>query len=274
MSETALQIDSRVSALTVPDVPVADRLPGAHAGLSDAGRSRAHNEDAWRIDPALGLMVLADGMGGYNAGEVASAIAVESVTRTLSDPWAFDQHQPAHDQLAQAVHAANADILAAAARRPECLGMGTTLVLAWLRGRSLRFAHVGDSRLYLLRGGHLHQLTRDHSVGQAMIDAGLSDPDGARESSMRGVLTRALGVEPQVLPDYGELDLMTGDRLLMCSDGLTDMVDDREIRHILLAHTEVGSATRALIDRALEQGGFDNVTALMLCVGDAERSRG
>ena len=146
--------------------------------------------------------------------------------------------------------------------------MGTTVVVAWVCGSALRFAHVGDSRIYLLRAATLHQLTRDHSVGQAMIDAGLSDPESVRESSMRGVLTRALGVEPAVQPDYGEFELAPGDRLLLCSDGLTDMVSDADIGVILARDAASACLVQDLVDRALASGGIDNVTALVLQVPD------
>jgi len=266
MTDSALHLDTRSTALSASAAPSGSLLPGEWAGLSDAGRSRAHNEDAWRIDPGIGLIALADGMGGYNAGEVASAIAVETIARALADEIFGDEtHQP-HDQLARAIHAANAAILAAAARRPECLGMGTTLAVAWICGSALRFSHVGDSRIYLMRAGRLYQLTRDHSVGQALIDAGLSDPDQARQSSMRGVLTRALGVEPTVQPDYGEFELAGGDRLLLCSDGLTDMVADEQIARLLARDASSDELVKDLIERALAQGGHDNVTALVLKV--------
>ena len=266
MTDSALHLYTRSTASMAGEAPSGSLLPGEWAGLSDAGRSRTHNEDAWRIDPGIGLIVLADGMGGYNAGEVASAIAVEAVALALADEIFGDDTSQPHDQLARAVHAANAAILAAVARRPECLGMGTTLAVAWICGSALRFSHVGDSRVYLLRAGRLYQLTRDHSVGQAMIDAGLSDPEHARRSSMRGVLTRALGVEPTVQPDYGEFELVGGDRLLLCSDGLTDMVVDDQIARILSRDASPPELAQDLVDRALAQGGFDNVTALVLKV--------
>lgn len=260
----ALAVFESAAASLLTEGQGAGCLPGDAAGVSDAGRCRAHNEDAWLIDPGRGLLLLADGMGGYNAGEIASAIAIETLRRSPDPTEATDREALSCARLADRVEAANRAILAAAARRPECLGMGTTLVVAWLSGTHLRYAHVGDSRLYLMRDSVLTLLTRDHSVGQAMIDAGLADAQAVRQSRMRGVLTRALGVEPGVQVDCAELLLRSGDRLLLCSDGLTDMVADRAIGEILGAAGAPADLAQRLLDRALRLGGHDNVTAIVL----------
>ena len=236
---------------------------GDWAVASDPGLGRGHNEDAWRIAPDVGAFALADGMGGYNAGEVASAIAVDiALAHSFDDPALPASPDPL-DQLAQAIGAANASILAAAARRPECLGMGTTLALAWICGTRLFHAHVGDSRIYLMRGRELLRLTRDHTVGQAMIDSGSVDPGSSRAAAFRGVLTRALGVESSVSPDLGEIELRPGDRVILCSDGLSDVVDDRAICTLLCKPEDAAAQSAALVQAALQAGSLDNITAVI-----------
>jgi protein phosphatase len=245
-------------------------LPFDAAAASDAGRSRGHNEDSWCVDPATGLLAVADGMGGYNAGEVASSLAVQSVAACLREDAAAVQGQGDDlDLLARAVEAANAAILALAARRPECLGMGTTVVLARLAGPRLSYAHVGDSRLYLMRGDRLARLTRDHSVGQAMIDAGIAESAQLRRATLGGVLTRALGVERTVQADFGVVEIEPGDVLLLCSDGLTDLVTDEAIAACLRRGSGAAGRAEALVRAALDAGGSDNVTAVVALPAEA-----
>lgn len=240
---------------------------GFHRGAAtDAGRERSHNEDAWRISADGSLLLLADGMGGYNAGEVAAGIAVDTMCRELAG-WQCsalpeDRGDARSQALRSAIGAANAAILTAAARRPECLGMGTTLACAWLDEREATVAHVGDSRVYLWRDDRLVRLTRDHSVGQAMLDAGMLDGNDPRGVSLRGVLTRALGVEPLVDADLTRFEWLDGDRLLLCSDGLTDLVGDGFISECLGRIGDADDCARALVAAALAAGGHDNITAL------------
>jgi len=233
------------------------------AGVSDPGCTREHNEDNWRVLAEPRLLLLADGMGGYNAGEVASAIAVDTVAAFAFDEPASPCGVDPLEQLAQAFAAANAAILSAAARRPECLGMGTTLATAWISGSRLFHAHVGDSRVYLLRSGRLARLTRDHSVGQAMLDAGVRGQAGGLQVSLRGVLTRALGVEPSVDPDFGEVALEPGDRLLLCSDGVSDFVPDARIARLLAGTGPARAVAAALVEAAVDAGSTDNATAVV-----------
>lgn len=255
---------------TLRTAPVAASRRSLHAKsvqdwavASDPGLGQGHNEDAWRIEPELGAFALADGMGGYNAGEVASAIAVDvALAQPFDQPAGASSPDPL-EQLARAVSAANASILAAAARRPQCLGMGTTLALAWIAGTRLFHAHVGDSRIYLLRGHELLRLTRDHTVGQAMIDSGSVEPASSRAAAFRGVLTRALGVEPSVAPDLGEVELRPGDRVLLCSDGLSDPLDDGAIRALLDTGDRAAAQAAALVQAALAAGSLDNITAVV-----------
>lgn len=215
------------------------------------------------MSPDSGLLVLADGMGGYNAGEVASALAIEQARTVLAQP--SSEHCPAGEVtlVQRAFLEANAAILAAAARRPECLGMGTTMVLARVRDQHVTIGHIGDSRIYLLRNGHLARLTHDHSVGQAMIDAGVLDEQAARASTLRGVLTRALGIEAAIDADVSQFAWQSGDRFLLCSDGLTDLVTDATLRDVLGQGLGAHDTAAQLLERALAAGGHDNISVLL-----------
>ena len=230
-----------------------------YATLTDVGRVRQNNEDAIVILPEQGVAVLADGMGGYNAGEVASALATELVASALAQWLAESCGEIAPEDIARAMHAsvasANHAIFEAAHTRAECLGMGTTLVMA--------VCHVGDSRAYLWRGGELTRITRDHSLLQERMDAGLMTPEEAAESGFRGFVTRALGVEDWVQLDVSEMRARTGDVILLCSDGLTDMVDDSRLASLLAQSAELHEAARALVDEANANGGRDNVSVAL-----------
>jgi PPM family protein phosphatase len=258
------------SAHAVAEAPV--NLLLESAGISHVGMVRAHNEDALIVQAETGSFVLSDGMGGYNAGEVASAITVEVVSKALAvykENLAFNPDPDPVVVLADAIERANRTIIETGALRPECLGMGCTVVAVTLLGEQLWFAHVGDSRLYRMRGGVLQQLTRDHSVGQEMRDAGVLSQEQARNYQGRGILTRALGVEPDVRPDVGCSDLQADDVFIICSDGLSDMVSDQGIQDIIThrRNTSCHTIALALQAEALAAGGMDNISALILrCV--------
>lgn len=238
-----------------------------YATLTDVGRVRQNNEDAIVILPEQGVAVLADGMGGYNAGEVASALATELVASALAQWLAESCGEIAPEDIARAMHAsvasANHAIFEAAHTRAECLGMGTTLVMAVCHGDCVHVGHVGDSRAYLWRGGELTRITRDHSLLQERMDAGLMTPEEAAESGFRGFVTRALGVEDWVQLDVSEMRARTGDVILLCSDGLTDMVDDSRLASLLAQSAELHEAARALVDEANANGGRDNVSVAL-----------
>ncbi len=267
MSAGQLHSSPRIVAQSVQQDLVLEAAGTTHVGLV-----RAHNEDSLRLEGETGVFVLSDGMGGYNAGEVASAIAVETVVKELAE---FKRNiDILHDPdpvtaLAEAIEHANRKIIETGALRPECLGMGATIVATFLMEVKIWFAHVGDSRLYRLRGDELTQLTRDHSVGQEMRDAGVLTKEQARHYQGRGILTRALGVEPDVRPDVCCSDLQSGDVYVMCSDGLSDMVDDEHIGTMIRErrNTSCQNIAAGLQQLALEGGGNDNVTALVIrCV--------
>ena len=248
------------------------------AARTDPGRVRPHNEDAVFVDPALGLAILADGMGGYNAGEVASSMAVARLANNLvsRDGGGEPIHPHAgeraavHSHLLAEIDDANAEVHLAALAERDLAGMGTTLVLAWFYDNRLAIAHLGDSRAYRLRGGRLERLTRDHSVLQDAIDNGMMHPDEARKAPNRGLITRALGPLPAVATALGDYHVVRGDIYLLCSDGLTDMVDDDEIRGTLrIFGDDVKAAAAQLVEIANDAGGTDNVSAIVIAVRGA-----
>ncbi len=246
----------------------------ASGGLTDVGRVRTNNEDCFQIVKPLELYVLSDGMGGEAHGEVASAMAVETVVRHCveaeANPAAPFFGQPQRNwsdrtkRLSSAVYLANREIFESAKQNTERRGMGATLTAAWIDGSKLSIAHVGDSRAYLLRGGALQQLTNDHSLVAEQVRKGILTPAEAEQSEMQSVLTRALGAQAQVEIDAEELGLFKGDLVLLCSDGLTRMVTEPEIAGTLQAETDPARAAAKLVALANENGGADNVTVLVI----------
>jgi protein phosphatase len=237
-----------------------------HAAL-DTGRARSNNEDAVALDPEVGLAVLADGMGGYNAGEVAAQMATgfvrDELGRWLRQAGAQASYAEVRRAMDICVDNANRAIFNAAHANPQYSGMGTTLVVAVFRGERLLLGHVGDSRGYRLRGGRLQRITRDHSLLQEQIDAGLITPEQAAFSLHKNLVTRAVGVEDTVLLETHEHDLQGGDLVLLCSDGLSDMVDDGGIALLLQAHAALSDGADALISAANEAGGRDNISVVL-----------
>ena len=269
---------SQAPSLAAPHfapVPAVRRRPAhaagdlalVHAAVSEAGPVRAHNEDRWQSVAQAGLFVVADGMGGYNAGEIAAEIAVQTACQLIPQSLPQSLPQPVIEGALRRAHdACNAQIREYAADNPDCLGMGTTLVSCLIRDSRLHVAHVGDSRAYLLRDGLLVRLTRDHSVGQELLDSGKLAPAQLRNLPGRGILTRALGVEASVPSDCSACDWRTADTLLICTDGVADLVDDERIRQLLIASAAGGPCgqARALVAAALQAGGCDNATALVV----------
>ncbi len=237
---------------------------------TDRGRVRANNEDAVHVDPTRGLALLADGMGGYNAGEVASSMAVSVVGTQLAQALAAPAAPVAvRDALQAGIDAANRAILEAAAATRAYRGMGTTLVVALFLGPRLYLGHIGDSRGYRWRAGRLQQLTRDHSLLQEQLDAGLITPQQAATSHQRNLITRALGVEPGVQLEVSEVPVQAGDCFLLCSDGLTDMLDDAALARLLAQARPPGPPgldrlAAALVDEANACGGRDNISVLLV----------
>jgi protein phosphatase len=237
---------------------------------TDTGRVRGHNEDALELNEACRLAVLADGMGGYNAGEIASRIATTvfkaTVEQRLQEP-AFLYRSPSSKTLerllAEAVGNANEQILSASISQPEFSGMGTTLVAALFHENRIVLAHIGDSRAYRLRHGALMQLTRDHSQLQEQIDAGLVSPEWARFAPNKNLITRALGVVPQIEVETGSHTVEQGDIYLLCSDGLSDMLSGEQISESLATQADLESICTDLVDMANNNGGRDNISVIL-----------
>ena len=224
------------------------------AGVAtDIGRVREHNEDGYLAEAPV--FAVADGMGGHRGGEVASRVALERLD---------EAHRRGGIPLPEAVREANRAVLDRAEGDDELSGMGTTITALLSRGDGIELAHVGDSRAYLLRGGELQQLTEDHTLVHRMVLEGKLTEDEARIHPHRSILTRALGVEPNVEVDGASLDIRPGDRVLLCSDGLTSMVDDEVIVELLGSTPDPRQASLALVDAANAAGGNDNITALVL----------
>lgn len=247
--------------------------------LSDTGRVREHNEDAVTSNIDIGLMVLADGMGGYNAGEVASGIAVQIVADLASEGAAreerhgIDSHSGLMRQsivLRDAVYRANKIIYQTAQSQTNCEGMGTTIVACMFYDNKVSIAHVGDSRAYRLRQGQLDQVTLDHSLLQELVDRGFYSEEEAQRSTNRNYVTRALGVEPTVEVEVHEYDVLPEDIYLLCSDGLPDMVEDEDI-HLTIStfNDSLDVVGQQLVDLANDHGGRDNVSVMLAQVKEA-----
>jgi PPM family protein phosphatase len=234
---------------------------------SDAGRVRPHNEDSLYADAALGIAVVADGMGGYNAGEVASGMATSLLAAELKKLSAgqFCRGIRDHESLGRAIGLVNGIIYDTALTQPQCAGMGTTLVMALFFDDGVTVAHLGDSRLYRLRGEALQQITHDHSLLQEQIDSGLVSPEEARLSRNKNLVTRALGVDPDVEPEIRDYDVRSGDIYLLCTDGLTDMVEDAEIAMTLsVPSLNLDDKAERLVAMANDRGGRDNISVTLI----------
>ena len=249
------------------------------AELTDTGKVRDHNEDAIGSNPDIGLMVLADGMGGYNAGEVASGIAVQIVTDLATEAAereelsSIDSHSGLMRLsiiLRDAVSRSNKIIYQTAQSQTHCEGMGTTIVACIFFDNKVSIAHVGDSRAYRLRGGQLEQMTLDHSLLQELVDRGFYSREEAQRSTNRNYVTRALGVEPTVEVEVHEFDVLPDDVYLLCSDGLPDMVEDDDI-HLTIStfNDSLEVVGQQLIDLANDHGGRDNVSVMLAQVKEA-----
>jgi PPM family protein phosphatase len=234
---------------------------------SDAGRVRTNNEDVAAFHEATRLCVLADGMGGYNAGEVASEMATEVIMGDMSGWLAEPDHGGMalniRTAICDAVDQANQAVFEAAHDNPEWAGMGTTLVVSVFKADRLWLGHIGDSRGYRLRRGRLRQLTNDHTLLQEQLDANFLTPEQAQNSQHRNLLTRALGVEPKIYAEINEYEVVPGDLYLLCSDGLSDMVAAKEISKILGLKLTLEERAQRLIQAANAHGGRDNITVLL-----------
>ncbi|HEY3809552.1 MAG TPA: Stp1/IreP family PP2C-type Ser/Thr phosphatase [Steroidobacteraceae bacterium] len=242
-------------------------------GQTDTGKVREHNEDTIAYDSDIGLLVLADGMGGYNAGEVASGIAVKTIVGLVRDAVEREdlRNHDANAGLARAsiilrdaILRANKIIFQTARTQPQCEGMGTTVVGALFFDNRISIAHVGDSRLYRMRSAGFEQLTMDHSLLQELVDRGFYSPEEAQRAANKNYVTRALGVEPNVEVELQEHPVQKGDLYLICSDGLSDMVEDDDI-HLTISTfgANLENATKQLIQLGNDNGGKDNISVVV-----------
>ena len=245
-------------------------------GKTDVGKVRGNNEDSFLVDESLGLFIVADGMGGHSAGEVASKMAVESIHDGMKrfmegrqkgimgkiDPRLSERA----NQLASCVRLANQLVYESGRARPQHQGMGTTVDCVLLHKGKAAIGHIGDSRVYLSRDGKLHQLTRDHSLVEEQVRQGILKPEEAEKSHLKHILTRALGVDPNVEVDLSENDCYDGDVLLLCSDGLMKMVPDPDIAQAIRDMKTPKMIAEQLVDLANAAGGVDNVTAVVAAI--------
>ena len=244
-------------------------------GMTDTGRARSHNEDAILWDASQGLALLADGMGGHNAGDVASRLCLDTLgqlfAETLAKPLRLRPNKGMSKQatlVRRAVNKANTAIFDNAEANPDRKGMGTTLVMVLFYADRVVVAHVGDSRVYRLRGRTLEQVTADHSLIRELLEKGAISPEEVENNPYSHVITKAVGVRPKVVAEVQELAAQAGDVFLLCSDGLTDLVEDHTIEDTLVA--AAGNWERAaqrLIDLANNNGGRDNISVVIAALG-------
>src|ERR1700742_3406841 len=254
-------------------------------GLTDTGKVREHNEDTIAFDADIGLLVLADGMGGYNAGEVASGIAVKTIVNLVREQVEReDMNVQDRDSglsrptiiLRDAIHRANKIIYQTARTQPQCEGMGTTVVAALFFDNKITIAHVGDSRMYRQRpsGEKIEQVTMDHSLLQELVDRGFYSAEEAQRAANKNYVTRALGVEPNVDVEIQEVPVNKGEVFVLCSDGLSDMVEDEDIHLTINTFSaNLDTVAKQLIQLANDNGGRDNVSVVMAHVLDAFPAR-
>jgi protein phosphatase len=247
-------------------------------GQTDTGKVREHNEDTIAFDVDIGLLVLADGMGGYNAGEVASGIAVKTIVSLVRESVEREDLRVADQAtgmsrasiiLRDAIHRANKIIYQTARAQPQCEGMGTTVVSALMFDNKIAVAHVGDSRMYRLRGDKFEQVTMDHSLLQELVDRGFYSPEEAQRAANKNYVTRALGVEQTVEVEIQEVPTQKGDFYVLCSDGLSDMVEDDDI-HLTISTfgANLETVAKQLIQLSNDNGGRDNVSVVMAYVAE------
>ena len=251
------------------------RVKAVSAGLTDVGRKRNHNEDSYMVDDDLQLFVVADGMGGHAGGGTASRIAVETIDREMrsardqaENPFKYVgelQDSPVPDVFRNAVERACAEIFQAAQADPRLAGMGTTVIGICVHQDHALFAHVGDSRAYLVRGDLIQQVSEDHSLVNEQIKAGMLTPEEAKHSRYKNIITRSVGFEEEVQVDVMGLVAQKGDFFILCSDGLANLVDEKEIRDAVMGNP-LKDAPKKLIDLANERGGDDNITVIVVNV--------
>lgn len=235
--------------------------------LTDIGQQREANEDSVLARDDLGLYIVADGMGGHSCGDVASQTTIEVITTMMESLNAKgDLKKKAGSSFFESVKLANRAVWEISKNSVQCRGMGTTIAGIVLEGKDKRFTtcHVGDSRIYRIRGKKINQLVRDHSLVEEELKAGIITADEARTSSKKNIITKALGLTEEVVIEVNEFDYKENDKILLCSDGLSDLVDDKRIVEIINAEEDILDATKKLVDEANEKGGTDNISVVMV----------
>jgi protein phosphatase len=237
-------------------------------GKTDQGLARSNNEDNYYVDVKSGLLIVADGMGGHAAGEIASNLAINVIRDYFQEENKFvrnnDQsYGPATNKLNSALCVANLAVFEAAQSSPQLKGMGTTIAAALMIGNKLSIAHIGDSRVYLVRSDNIELLTDDHSIVNEQVKRDIITKEEAAKSNIKNLLTKALGISPEVEADLNELTLFDGDILLLCSDGLNTMLTDESILKIISFAKRPSDACEFLINAANEKGGKDNITVIV-----------
>ena len=227
-------------------------------GKTDKGLVRESNEDEFCVEKTLGFLAVADGMGGHASGEVASKMAIDIVRDYLRN-----EREPLSDKMLLGIALANKAIYNASQSQSHLKGMGTTIAAVLFNGDRFSVAHVGDSRVYLIRGGTIEQITDDHTIVSEQVERGLMTSEEAAQSNLRHILTRALGIGPDVDVDRDELTVSNGDKLILCSDGLSELVSDEEILSAVMTSRTPKIACDKLVDKANQNGGGDNVTAVV-----------
>ncbi len=235
--------------------------------ISDVGRKRDHNEDSFLVRGDEGLFAVADGMGGHQAGERASRMALDTLAAVLERPDGAADRDDVLAKLREATQAAGAAIFDAAQADPGLAGMGTTMTALWFHGGRAYLAHVGDSRAYLFRDGRAQQLSDDHSWVSEQVRAGMMSEEEAKESKFRHIITRSVGFERDVLVDGAAIPVQAGDCYLMCSDGLSNYVEGEELARILTARF-YRDVPRLLVELANDRGGDDNITVVLVHVAN------
>ncbi len=249
------------------------KLRVVSAGLTDVGRKRSHNEDSFLIDEEVHLYVVADGMGGHAGGGTASRIAVETIDKEMRKVWENSdtpfrgtttlQESPLPEVMRGAVERACNAIFRAAQEDPRLAGMGTTVIALLVKDDHVFFGHVGDSRAYLIRGDLIQQISEDHSFVNEQIKAGILTPEEAKHSRYKNIITRSVGFEEEVQVDVMGLLAEPGDTFILCSDGLANMLEDKELLELTRGHT-IDDLPKKLVDSANERGGDDNVTVIVV----------
>lgn len=232
---------------------------------TDIGLNRKNNEDSLYVDEELGLLIVADGIGGHQAGEVASQMAVATIAFILESKLKSEKRDKIQKHIIEAIYKANEEIFAAVEKDPSLEGMGTTVVLALCRADNVYIAHVGDSRAYLFRKNRMERVTEDHSVVFQLLKAGKITPEEMRYHPLRHMITQALG-SSYPAPDINSFQWSHGDYVLLCSDGLTDFVEDEMIEKVVInADLDIEGKCENLIEMAKEKGGADNITVILAC---------